>query len=116
MNTARLLLVWTSHEQAYRRRAIMAIEEIDMALNEEKLSIEAGTFREDCYKSVPPESDDGPGFVVSKTPTASVRWWRGIVSLYGTRYLLPVALLCLILLALLAACAQTQQAQDPAGT
>ena len=58
----------------------MAIEEKGIASNAEKPSIEAGTFKEDFYKSVPPESDGGPGFVVYKTPTASVGWWRGIAS------------------------------------
>ena len=57
MKAARLLLLWTSYAQVYRRRAIMAIEEKGMASNAEKPSTEAGTFKEDFYKSVPPESD-----------------------------------------------------------
>lgn len=94
----------------------MTTEEKGMASHAGKNSIEAGTYKEDFYNSLSSKSDGGLGFVARKTPTASVGWWRGIASLHGRRYLLPVALLGLILLALLAACAQTQQAQDPAGT
>lgn len=58
----------------------MAIEAKDTASNAEKPYIEAGTYKEDFYKSVPLESDGGPVFVVRKTPIASVSWWRGIAS------------------------------------
>src|ERR1051326_6278841 len=57
----------------------MAIEEQDMASSTEIPSIEAGTYKEDFYKSFP-QDDGGPVFVVHKTPTTSVNWRRGITS------------------------------------
>ena len=58
----------------------MAIEEKEMTPKTETPPIEAGTYTEDFYKSLPPQSEGGPVFVVRKTPTSSVNWWRGITS------------------------------------
>src|SRR5947209_10036034 len=58
----------------------MAIEEKEIASNTEIPSIEAGAYKEDFYKSLPPQSDGGPVFVVHKTPTTTVKWRPGITS------------------------------------
>src|SRR5579859_8133588 len=58
----------------------MAIEEKNMASKTETPSIEVGTYKEDFYKNIPPQSEGGPVFVVRKTPTASVSWWRGVAT------------------------------------
>jgi FtsP/CotA-like multicopper oxidase with cupredoxin domain len=58
----------------------MAIEEKDMLPKMETPYLEVGTYREDFYKTISPQSDGGPAFVVHKTPTANVNWRRGITS------------------------------------
>lgn len=58
----------------------MAIEEKDMQPKTETPYLEVGTYKEDFYKNIPPQSEGGPAFVVRKTPTASVGWWRGIAT------------------------------------
>src|SRR5438270_13200126 len=74
----------------------MAIEEKDMASNTEKPFIEAGTYTEDFYKRLPPQSEGGPVFVVRKTPTTSVNWWRGITSPLAVLFIAVVLMVGLL--------------------
>jgi len=46
----------------------MAIREKDVTSPTEHITMEAGTYNEDFYKSLSPPSDGGPVFVVHKEP------------------------------------------------
>ncbi len=74
----------------------MAIQEKDVLSNTERVRLEAGTYKEEFYKNLPPPSDGGPVFVVHKEPPARRGLWKSIVSPIGVLFMSVVLMVALL--------------------
>ncbi len=74
----------------------MAIQEKDVLSNTERITLEAGMYKEEFYKNLPPPSDGGPVFVVHKEPRARRGLWKSIVSPIGVLFMSVVLMVALL--------------------
>ncbi len=90
----------------------MAIQEKEVLPGKEKITLEVGTYNEDFYKSLPPQSDGGPAFVVHKEPPVRRNWWNSILSPFGVTFLATILMVALLSFGVGA----TLTAKPPSGT